>query len=208
MHELDLLKKDWNKPNTSFPKVKSEEIYAMIQKKSSSIVRWIFLISIAEFLLWLVLDYFTNDTSLYQQGKDSKIGYFVTTISTLDWIVRMVFIFIFYKNFRKISNTSSVKSLMYNILKIRKIVNNYVWYNVGLVIIIGISAEIAEKSFVGILEDKGILITPLHWIMLIVLSIVFLLIIVGLFWLFYRVLYGILLKRLQANYKKLSEIDI
>ena len=30
----------------------------------------------------------------------------------------------------------------------------------------------------------------------------------GLFWLFYRVLYGILLRRLYANYKELKKIDL
>jgi hypothetical protein len=30
----------------------------------------------------------------------------------------------------------------------------------------------------------------------------------GAFWLFYRVLYGILLRRLYANYKELKKIDL
>jgi hypothetical protein len=31
---------------------------------------------------------------------------------------------------------------------------------------------------------------------------------IGVFWLFYRLLYGILLRRLYANYKELEKIDL
>jgi hypothetical protein len=34
------------------------------------------------------------------------------------------------------------------------------------------------------------------------------LVIVGLFWLLYRVLYGVLLRKLLANYKELKKIDL
>jgi predicted PurR-regulated permease PerM len=33
-------------------------------------------------------------------------------------------------------------------------------------------------------------------------------IVVGLFWLFYRILYGILLRKLNTNYKELKKIDL
>ncbi len=46
MEELDLLKDNWNK-NTE-PKFTKEEIYKMILKKSSSSVKWIFIVSIIE----------------------------------------------------------------------------------------------------------------------------------------------------------------
>ena len=40
MKELDLLKKDWQKSDNSFEQVSEIEIYKMIHKKSSSIVKW------------------------------------------------------------------------------------------------------------------------------------------------------------------------
>ena len=52
MDELDLLKKDWKKQEGNYPKLSYDEIYKMIWKKSSSIVKWIFVISIIEFLFW------------------------------------------------------------------------------------------------------------------------------------------------------------
>ena len=43
MDELELLKKDWRKKEEYLPKLSYDEIYKMIWKKSSSIVKWIFL---------------------------------------------------------------------------------------------------------------------------------------------------------------------
>ena len=53
MEGLDLLKKEWNK-ESNFPKITESEIYKMIHKKSSSIVKWIFIISILLFPLLFV----------------------------------------------------------------------------------------------------------------------------------------------------------
>jgi hypothetical protein len=55
MKELDLLK-DWQKNKDSFEQVSEIEIYRMIHKKSSSIVKWILIISIMEVLLWTSLN--------------------------------------------------------------------------------------------------------------------------------------------------------
>ena len=41
LDELELLKKDWQKREANLPKLSYEEIYPMIKKKSSSIVKWI-----------------------------------------------------------------------------------------------------------------------------------------------------------------------
>jgi len=40
------------------------------------------------------------------------------------------------------------------------------------------------------------------------IMLLFLIVIVGIFWLFYRLLYGILLKKLYRNYKELEKIDL
>lgn len=49
MDELELLKKDWQKRERMHPKLSYDEIYSMLWKKSSSIVKWIFIISVIEF---------------------------------------------------------------------------------------------------------------------------------------------------------------
>lgn len=210
MDELDLLKKDWQRQEKSFPKIQSDEIYVMIHKKSSSIVRWIFIISVFEFLFWIILSLITNNDTLYQEIED--FYYFETAISVLYWIILVVFIVLFYKNFKKISNTSSVKPLMQNILRVRKIVNMYVWYNIGMFIFISIAVLVLiytqDQSFLFYSDDKNYSKNLIFWMLLTTFTIVFLAIAVAILWLFYRLLYGILLKRLQTNYKSLSELEI
>ena len=58
MEELDLLKKAWQKDSHSYEQVSEMEIYKMLHKKSSSIVKWILIISIIEVLFWAVISIF------------------------------------------------------------------------------------------------------------------------------------------------------
>ena len=53
--ELEILKKDWQKQSAELPKFTASELYPMLLKKSSSIVKWIFIVSILEFAFWILL---------------------------------------------------------------------------------------------------------------------------------------------------------
>ena len=44
MDELELLKKDWQRNSGDYPELSYDEIYKMSHAKSSSIVKWIFII--------------------------------------------------------------------------------------------------------------------------------------------------------------------
>ena len=50
MDNLYLLKKDWNKGHQNFSR---GDLYKMIHQKSSSIVKFLFYISVGELILWL-----------------------------------------------------------------------------------------------------------------------------------------------------------
>ena len=67
MKELDLLKKDWNK-NNNYPKFSEQEIYAMLHKNSSSTVKWIFIISIIELSLGIILSITMSFTKLDEEN--------------------------------------------------------------------------------------------------------------------------------------------
>ena len=54
MDELELLKKDWQKGAADFKSYSDTDIYPMLHKKSSSIVKTLFYISICE-LVFLAL---------------------------------------------------------------------------------------------------------------------------------------------------------
>jgi hypothetical protein len=53
MDELEILKKDWKKSENTFDQVSETEIYGMLHKRSSSLVKWILIISIIEFKIEL-----------------------------------------------------------------------------------------------------------------------------------------------------------
>ena len=210
MEELDLLKKDWKKKENSFSQLSEKEIYKMLHRKSSSIVKWILIISIIEVLVWTSISIiYSTDEYLKSLNHEELVIYF-RVFNFFNYGVILAFIYMFYKNYRNISTTASTRTLMSNILKTRKTVQYYVWYNLFMIVIGLITGFILAFSFnpeIGILkermvnEGKYMAIT----IGILILSIV---IAVGIFWLFYRILYGILLRKLLVNYKELKKIDL
>lgn len=210
MKELDLLKKDWQKNTDSFEQVSEIEIYKMIHKKSSSIVKWILIISVLEVLLWTALSIcFNSDDYLKKMNHAELIRYF-NLLSYFHYGVIMVFIYLFYKNYVTISATVSTKQLMKDILKTRKTIQFYVWYNLGMIILSSIIAfyvSFAYSPEMSVLRDKiandGKIMLITAGVLIFTIAVFF-----GIFWLFYRLLYGILLRRLYANYKELKKIDL
>ncbi|OXG00164.1 hypothetical protein BC749_102266 [Flavobacterium araucananum] len=209
MKELDLLKKDWKKNTDSFDQISEKEIYKMIHKKSSSTVKWILIISILEVLFWTVSNFFSSVDDILIKIKHPEMIFLGDVLMYFNYIVVLVFIYIFYKRYKTISTVESTKLLMSNILKTRKTVQYYVWYNLGMIVISSIfsffigfiynpdMAFIREK-----LASKGFatLFTAGTFIFITLL-------LLGMFWCFYRLLYGTLLKRLYVNYKELKKID-
>jgi hypothetical protein len=209
MKELDLLKKDWHK-NDTFEQVSELEIYKMLHTKSSSIVKWIFIISILEILLWTSISVIFNTDDYLKNIKHEELNVFFEILIYFNYVVVLVFIYLFYKNYVSISTTVSTKQLMNDILKTRKTVQYYVWYNLGMVgfsMMLGFFVAFAYNPEMAHIMDKVGNNTKV-FIFIIGISILTIAVFLGLFWLFYRLLYGILLKRLYANYKELKKIDL
>ena len=137
MDELELLKKDWQKNNNTFEKKSSSDLYAMLHKKSSNIVKTLFYISIAELLFWICINtipMFTSDG--YKQKLDamySDAAFIGITIFT--YAIILLFVFLLYKSYKNISVTDSARKLMKNILKTRKVIRYYVIYNLAMVFV-------------------------------------------------------------------------
>ncbi len=208
MKELDLLKKDWQK-NDAFEQVSEVDIYKMLHAKSSSIVKWIFIISILEILLWTLISLIFNTDDYLKKIKHEELEVYFEILTYFNYAVILIFIYLFYKNYVAISTTVSTKQLMKDILKTRKTVQCYVWYNLGMVgfsMMLGFFMAFTYNPEVVALMDK---IDNNTKIMVITIGIFVFIIaaFLGIFWLFYRLLYGILLRRLYANYKELKKID-
>ncbi|WP_447636424.1 hypothetical protein [Flavobacterium microcysteis] len=211
MKELDLLKKDWQLKANSFQQVSETDIYKMIHKSSSSVVRLILIIGIFEFLFWIGMSIFSNNDDYFNKLNLKNVVTFLRVLSYTHYVIIIFFIYAFYKNYIVISTTDSTKVLMKNILKTRRTVNIYVWYNLGMVItclIIGFYLAYFYNPELAMVKDKiehdgiktmvifiGILV-----LMLIVLTLIF--------WLFYKLLYGILMRKLYKNYEELKKIDL
>ena len=210
MKELDLLKKDWQKSENSFVQVSETEIYKMIHEKSSSIVKWILIFSVLEVLLWTFLGLFSNVNDYLKEINHLELILYFDIFNYLNYVVIIVFIYLFYKNYVLISTTTSTKKLMQDILKTRMTVQYYVWYNLGMVVVSCIIAFTIAFVYNPELETIKEKIASNNIAMLITIGLLLLIFIlfIGLFWLFYRLVYGILLRRLLTNYKELKKIDL
>ncbi|WP_242085214.1 hypothetical protein [Aestuariivivens sediminis] len=213
MDELEVLKKDWNKQDQRFRKLSYGEIYKMILKKSSSIVKWIFIISLLEFVFWFVISFLLKGTSVSRKVEALEMDHILIPLSVVSYIILIYFFYLFYKNYRNISATDNTKSLMENILKTRRTVKYYVIFNlVALVIgtVIGTfyalrhSPEFSEKMAIATSQDDTFKIyagTVIAIVIALAITILFLLV-------FYYLIYGLLLKRLNKNYRELKKLEV
>jgi hypothetical protein len=215
MDELELLKKQWQTREQEFPKLSYKDIYQMLLKKSSSIVKWIFLISIGEIILWTLLAFLVPESSKeINNGIGLKTTFLV--INIINYVVFAVFIFLFYKNYLSIKVTDSVKGLMETILRTRRTVKYFVIYNVGgsVLLLIGVNLfyytkkdelyKLMMDNYEGYSSIPPESFTSVFFISQIIIGIVM----IGVLLLFYRLVYGILLKRLKKNYRELEEINV
>jgi len=209
MKELDLLKKDWQKNSGSFQQISETEIYKMIHKKSSSIVKWILIISILEISFWTFSNLFINTDDVLRKINHPEIVMALEFLTYFNYIVVLIFVYIFYKNYKTISTTVATKSLMSAILKTRKTVQYYVWYNLGMIVITAILSFFIAFVYNPDMEFLREKLALNGRAMFFTIGILFLVILgfFGLFWCFYRIIYGTLLRRLYTNYKELKKID-
>jgi predicted PurR-regulated permease PerM len=210
MKELDLLKKDWKKSTASFEQISELELYKMIHKKSSSIVKWILIISILEVLVWTMLGFGFNNDAYLEKISKSNLEVVFKIMNVVGYAITLLFIYLFYRNYIRISTIASTKQLMKDILKTRKTVQYYVYYNLIMIaysMVVGFIIAFTFSPEIDLLKEK---IVSNNKAMAITISLLFLVtvLIFGAFWLFYRLLYGTLLRRLLANYKELKKIDL
>ncbi len=212
MDELELLKKDWKKHEGNYPRLSYDQIYKMIWKKSSSIVKWIFVISVIEFLFWTLLTIFFADNEYWNLTRRLHLMEFTIVSYIINYGITFYFIYRFYKNYKKISSTDNVSELMKNIIKTRKTVKYYIAYVLISTLIISIVMTyfiFHYHSLNTTVEDvTAYTFTTTQWLMFLAGVLIIMLIFLGLLWLFYRILYGILLKRLHRNYKELQKLEM
>lgn len=200
MDVLEKYKETWKNQPEDTKKVSKVDIYKMAHKKSSSIVKWIFIIGIIEFLLIIPM-YFIDFPSIKNSPILSKIEDIYKYIGVFLTFFIVYFLYKFYTNYKSISTSDSTKELMSKILKTRKTVRTYVYFNLGIMLFILLyEIWLIYQEYFFDKNAKQIFIFIL--IAIITMAIV-LLITLGI----YQLLYGILLRKLHRNYKELAKLE-
>jgi hypothetical protein len=200
MNELDLLKKDWKK-KTNFEQVTESDIYKMIHKKSSSIVKWILIISILEFFILNGISFLVNNE---EYNSFLIVHPYLAIFEKLNYLVIIGFIYLFYKNYKTISILDSSKKLIKDILNTKRVVNFYIYWNVLVSTIFAAYGLIDgfTKAFNNV--NSKILITSTKFYVIFGVAMVLL---IGVILIFYHLLYGLLLNKLKSNYNELKKIE-
>lgn len=216
--DIDSLKKQWQEQSVP-DKYDNSEILKMLNSKSRNYVKYIFWISVAEFLLFLVMNIFY----VFQSGGDDsfmhimeKLGVEKTTKVEADYahlyfIMRIVsllvtgfFVIKFYRNYRQIHVEENLKKFILQIMKFRKTVSLFILINILLLVffmailtmfvlntISSQNLELDHPTVIGFLVGLGV--STIISVLLI--------------WLYYRVVYGIIMGRLGKNLEQLREIE-
>jgi len=211
MDELDLLKKDWNRQQGNYPKLSFDEIYKMIWKRSHSIVKWIFYISIIELVFATILNIAFSGDKYWEDIEKNNLKEIVTVLYILSYAITFYFIYRFYKNYKMISTTDDAATLMKNILRTRKTVKYYIAYvliSTGATAIGLFSYMLLNHSNPDAKEISKYSFEMMDWVKFIGISVLILTLFLGLIWVFYRLLYGILLRRLKKNYVELKKLEM
>ncbi|MGE6398075.1 beta-carotene 15,15'-monooxygenase [Chryseobacterium scophthalmum] len=216
--DLDSFKKTWQEQPVK-PKYDNNEILKMLNNKSRNYMKYIFWISVVEFLLFSVLGVFyliqNNESdsflSILEKMGVHRDDQLITKLDNIYLIVKILslvvtgfFVFKFYQNYRKIRVEEDLKLFIIRIITFKKTVNAFILTNIGLLLIL-ISALIGFTFY--ILNVQNIEINSSTFTGFIVGIIVSTILCVILIWVYYRLVYGIIMSRLDKNLNQLKEIE-
>ena len=215
---LDDLKKSWQEQDIK-PKYAPSEILQMLHKKSRNYVKYILWISTLEFLIFFSLSIFyifqsEGDNSFLDILK--KLGvqetpqlqetfeHLYAGLKLVSLLITGFFVIQFYLNYKKIKVQDNLKLLILQIVKFRKTVNAFIFTNIFLLILF---TGILTAFIFRIFSVQNIQLTHPTLIGFIVGLSLTTLFSVGLIWLYYKIVYGIIMRRLGQNLKELQKIE-
>ena len=144
MDLLDNYKKAWNNQPDVEGKLSTVDIYKLAQSKSQSIVKWIFIIGILEFVILNSLYFFIDVDKAYAEYEKMGLENFIFYSQIIAYGILFYFLAMFYLNYKRISTTDSTRTLMKKIIKTRKTVRNYVLFNLAYMALIMLVVTIAS----------------------------------------------------------------
>ncbi|MFX0557653.1 hypothetical protein ACOCEA_12705 [Maribacter sp. CXY002] len=213
--ELELLKKHWQNKDAELPKLSYTDIHKMIWKKSSSIVKWILIISVLEFSLPHLLYLIPSMQDSLKVYENIGVSKYLLGLSIISYAVVIYFIVQFYKRFKEISVLDNSKNLMRKIIRTRKTVKHYVIFSLTmimvtvLIMIVGVYLSDDIASAFPDLKDSLEEISPDKLKITLMLSMGIFGILLTLFMGgVYFLIYGLLLRKLKRNYNELRQLEI
>lgn len=212
--DIDKLKKSWQQDVPQ--RYHAPEIETILGRSSRNYVKYIFRISVAEFLFFFCLNFY-----YFFSGSDvadllsiiKKLGatpdvteqkmlaeiYFVLKCITV--IMTAVFVVLFYAKYRKIDVESSLKKFTLQIISFKKTVKYFILANILL--LIGSTAALVLYILKLLQNHRTDLTSPK--ILVFGAGVAFTLFVGSLLvWLYYRLVYGILIRRLSNNLEELQ----
>lgn len=216
--DLDSFKKTWQEQPVK-PKYDNNEILKMLNKKSRNYMKYIFWISVVEFLFFSVFGVFyliqNNESDSFLSILDkmgvhrdsqliTKLDNIYLIVKILSLVVTGFFVFKFYQNYRKIRIEEDLKLFIIRIITFKKTVNAFILTNIGLLIIL-ISALIGFTFY--ILNVQNVELKNTNFIGYIIAISISTILCVILIWAYYRIVYGIIMSRLDKNLSQLKEIE-
>ena len=201
MDILDNYKKAWENQPKENDRVNEAQIYKMAHSRSSSIVKWIFIIGILEFVVFNSLYFFVDMDEAHREYEKLGLENFVLYTQIIAYVILFYFLVMFYNNYKNISTSDSTRVLMRKIIKTRKTVRNYVLFNLGYIALVMVAFTIASIN-VNMEELNNKQIALLIFFMIIITFLI-----LGVMFLFYQLIYGILLRKLRRNYKELAKFE-
>lgn len=209
MDELDKLKAGWDKQNQQ-PEFSREEINTMLHRKSTSIIKWVFIISLIEFALGLALNF--GYPSSYS-GEPNWYRVFMITLDCVSYIIVIYFIYNFFKSYSAIKNNVSVKAHIDAVFRSRKYVEQYIKFNIYLFLLVffvqnmkNLSNNLEILDF-GFVEKDTISYFAVNGLTYMVFLILLASFTIWVMRLYYDALYKRLLYKLERNHDELVSID-
>ncbi|NAW51312.1 hypothetical protein GNY06_07940 [Elizabethkingia argentiflava] len=216
--DLDQLKNTWQNQSIR-PHYQAADILEILNKKSQSYIRYILWISFAEFTIFLILNVFAwlrhENSDIYfsqltlmgiivdQKIKMSfHIAYFIFKMISL--FIILYYAYIFFQKYKKIKIESNLRNFISQIISFKESVNRFIWINIVFLVIFMALITIfpifhVHQQHLQIRTDKytmyimGIIISCCTGIILV--------------FVYYRLVYGILLKKLSQNLQQLTHIE-
>jgi len=205
MDEFKSLKEKW--ANQKFDKQYTvEELNGFLQKKSKTSIKWIFYLSVAEFFLYISFPFIIpNYYESFDYYKSLNLFEFSIATSIIGYIILVYYMLRFFKNYKRISVTDSVKGHLSTILNTRRAVNQYIYFNLGILliflIVVMFSAFKLDENLIA-LQQENISVIMIVFIIGLLVSLI-----IGVFGLLYYFVYGRFLNPLKKNEKELMNID-